>query len=338
MKTALITGVSGQDGSYLSEMLLAKRYKVFGLDRRKASVDYGNLRSIINDENYEMIDGDLIEESRINDIIRKIQPDEIYNLAAQSFVPSSWSNPVYTCNVNALGVVRLLEAIRIYSPQSKFYQASSSEIFGKAQETPQNESTYHYPRSPYGCSKSFGFNITRNYRESYGMFACNGILFNHESERRGLQFVTRKITHTVAEIKLGVSKKLILGNLDAKRDWGYAPDYVKAMWMMLQHKVPDDYVISTGKNHTVREFVELAFEAVGMDLCWNGGGINEKGISDGKTVVEISKKFYRPAEVDMLLGDSSKAKNVLGWSQKISFKEMIKRMVEHDIEQSTYKI
>jgi len=291
MRTALITGVTGQDGSYLAELLLKNGY-----------------------------------------IIRDIQPDEIYNLAAQSFVPYSWTNPLYTCNVNALGVLRILEAIRIYSPNTKFYQASSSEIFGKVIEIPQNEMTYHYPRSPYGCSKSFSFNITRNYRESYGMFAVNGVLFNHESERRGLQFVTRKITNSIAKIYLGLQDKLVLGNLDAKRDWGYAPDYVKAMWMMMQYDKPDDYVIATGEEHSVREFTELAFKEIGIKLHWEGEGINEKGIDeDGKVRVEVSEKFFRPAEVDVLRGDASKAKKVLGWKPEILFEEMIGKMVRYDI-------
>lgn len=331
MKTALITGVTGQDGSYLAELLLEKGYKVYGLNRRKALSGMDNIRHIL--DKIEIVEGDLIEESRLNSIVRDIQPDEIYNLAAQSFVPYSWRNPIYTCNVNALGVLRMLEAIRLYSPKTKFYQASSSEIFGKIQKMPQDEITYHYPRSPYGCSKSFGFNITRNYKESYGLFACNGILFNHESERRGLQFVTRKITRTVAEIKMGMKDNLTLGNLNAKRDWGYAPDYVRAMWMMLQHEKPDDYVIATGKEYTVRDFIELAFKEIGMKLHREGEGINEKGIDEaGKIRVKVSEKFFRPAEVNILKGDASKARKVLGWKPEVSFKEMIRKMVRHDIE------
>ena len=266
-------------------------------------------------------------------IVRDIKPDEIYNLGAQSFVPYSWINPIFTCDINSLGVLRMLEALRSYSPKSKFYQASSSEIFGKVLETPQHELSYNYPRSPYACSKSFGFNITRNYRESYDMFACNGILFNHESERRGEQFVTRKITLTVAEIYLGISKKLTLGNLNAKRDWGYAPDYVRAMWMMMQHKKADDYVIATGKEHSVRQFCEKAFQAVDIDVEWKGNGINEKGINKKtkKVIVDVSNKFYRPTEVDILKGDASKAKRELGWEPEVSFDEMIKKMVKNDI-------
>jgi GDPmannose 4,6-dehydratase len=334
MKTALITGVNGQDGSYLSELLLGKGYAVYGLDRRKALAGLDNLENILRTDNFHIVDGDMLEESRLNEIIRELKPDEIYNLAAQSFVPSSWTNPIFTCNVNALGVLRMLEAIRIYSPSSKFYQASSSEIFGKVTEAPQHELTCHYPRSPYGCSKSFGFNITRNYRESYGLFACNGILFNHESERRGLQFVTRKITRTIAEIKLGMSEKLTLGNLDAKRDWGYSPDYVRAMWMMLQHNKADDYIIASGQEHTVREFVDLAFGEIGVKLRWKGQGTEEKGIDEktGKTLVAVSKKFFRPAEVDILKGDASKAKRILKWKPEVSFEEMIKRMVACDVQ------
>jgi GDPmannose 4,6-dehydratase len=332
MKTALITGVTGQDGSYLAELLLEKGYKVYGLNRRKATSGMKNIEHIL--DKIEILEGDLSEENRLNKIIREIQPDEIYNLAAQSFVPYSWTNPLYTCNVNALGVLRILEAIRTYSPNTKFYQASSSEIFGKTQSMPQNEMTYHYPRSPYGCSKSFGFNITRNYKESYGLFCCNGILFNHESERRGLQFVTRKITRTVAEIKMGIKDKLILGNLNAKRDWGYAIDYVKSMWMMLQHNEPDDYVIASGEEHTVREFAELAFKEIGIDISWKGKGLNEKGIDNSEKVcVEVSKKFFRPAEVDILKGNASKAKKVLGWKPEVSFEEMVERMVRHDIKE-----
>lgn len=330
MKTALITGITGQDGSYLAELLLKKGYKVYGLNRRKALAGMKNIEHIL--DKIEIVEGDLVEESRIYEIVRELQPDEIYNLAAQSFVPYSWKSPIYTINVNALGALRLLEAIRIYSPDTKFYQASSSEMFGKVAKNSQKEMTYHYPRSPYGCSKSFAFNITRNYRESYGLFAVNGILFNHESERRGLQFVTRKITHSVAKIYFGLQDKLALGNLNAKRDWGYAPDYVEAMYLMMQHKKPDDWVIATGEAHSVREFTELAFKEVRINLTWRGKGVNERGIDEnGNVRVEVSEKFFRPAEVEILRGDSSKARKILGWKAKTSFKEMIKRMVEYDI-------
>lgn len=335
MKTALITGVSGQDGSYLAELLVEKGYKVYGLNRRKSKLENSNLVNIINNENFILVDGDLSEVNRLNSIVKDLKPDEIYNLAAQSFVPYSWTHPIYTCDVNALGVIRLLEAIKHYSPNSRFYQASSSEIFGKVNEFSENELTYHYPRSPYGCSKSFGFNITRNYRESFNLFCCNGILFNHESERRGLQFVTRKITRTVAEINAGISDKLILGNLDAKRDWGYSPDYVEAMWIMLQQNKPDDYVIATGEEHTVKEFVELAFKEIDIHLNWNGKGVQEKGFDRNtqNILVESTKEFYRPAEVDILRGDPSKAEKKLGWKPKVSFHDMIKKMVSYDLKQ-----
>jgi GDPmannose 4,6-dehydratase len=332
-KVALITGVTGQDGSYLAELLIEKGYWVYGLNRRKAVLSDINLANIIHNEKFDLIDGDLMEVNRLNQIIKNIQPDEVYNLAAQSFVPYSWKNPIYTCDVNALGVLRMLEAIRHYSPDSRFYQASSSEIFGKIQSMPQDELTYHYPRSPYGCSKSFGFNITRNYRESYGIFACNGILFNHESERRGLQFVTRKITRTVAEIKLNLSDKLILGNLNAKRDWGYAPDYVRTMWMMLQYPDPDDYIVASGEEHSIREFTELTFKEVGINIRWEGTELKERGIDEktDKILVEVSEKFYRPAEVDILKGNANKARDKLKWKPEVTFKELIRRMVEYDI-------
>ena len=333
MKTAIITGITGQDGSYLSELLLKKDYMVYGLDRRKADASKSNIKHLLDNENFEVLDGDLLEESRLNSIVKMIHPDELYHLAAQSFVKSSWDVPLYTCNVNALGTLRLLEAIRIFSPATKFYNASSNEIFGLIQETPQKEMTYQYPRSPHGCSKSFAHSIVRNYRESYNLFCCNGICFNHESERRGLEFVTRKITNAVARIKCGLQDKLILGNLDVERDWGHASDYVRAMWMMLQHDIPDDYVISSGESHSVREFVEIAFYKVGINIEWAGKGITEKGIDlkTGVTLVEISNEFYRPSEVNLLLGDSTKIRKTLGWEPKISFDEMIRRMIEHDL-------
>jgi GDPmannose 4,6-dehydratase len=336
MKTALITGVGGQDGSYLTELLLGKGYKVYGLERRKALAiqKNENLKEVIGSGNFEVIEADLLEDTRISEVVRDLQPDEVYNLAAQSFIPYSWTNPIYTCNVNCLGLLRVLEAIRAYSPHSKFYQATSSEIFGKVQETPQKETTYHYPKSPYAASKSFGMNITRNYRESYGMFACNGILFNHESERRGLEFITRKITFTLAEMQHGLCEKLVVGNLDSRRDWGYAPDYVKAMWLMLQHSVPDDYSIATGTNHSVREFIETSFKSVGKDIIWEGAGVREKGIDKdtNKVLVEVSEKFFRPADVEVLKGDSSKARRLLGWRPEKTFEQMVEIMVKHDLE------
>jgi GDPmannose 4,6-dehydratase len=337
MKTALITGVGGQDGSYLTDLLLTKGYRVCGIERRKALAIQRNenLKDALKSDRFEVIDADLLEQNRINEVIRDLQPEEVYNLAAQSLVPYSWTNPIYTCNVNCLGLLHVLEAIRVYSPQSKFYQATSSEIFGMAPETPQKETTCHYPRSPYAVSKSFGMNMARNYRESYGMFACNGILFNHESERRGLDFITRKITYAIAEMEHDLREKLIVGNLDSRRDWGYAPEYVKAMWMMLQHNEPDDYVIATGENHSVKEFIELAFKSVGKEVLWKGAGVRQKGFDKdtNKMLVEISEKFFRRADVKALKGDASKARKVLGWRPIITFDQMVEKMMKHDLEQ-----
>lgn len=333
MKTALITGVTGQDGSYLAEMLLDKGYKVYGLNRRRAVGGFDNIAHLLDNKNFQIIEGDLIEESRIFEIMRQIRPDEVYNLASQSFVPYSWKSPVYTTAINAMGVMKILEAIRVYSEDSKFYQASTCEMFGKALgTTSQNELTYHYPLSPYACAKSFGFNITRTYRESYGLFASNGIAFNHESERRGLLFVTRKITRKVAEIKFGLDDKIVLGNLDGRRDWGYAPDFVKAMWMILQYKEPDDWIIGTGEVHTVREFVEKAFKEIGINIHWIGAGINEKGIDDnGNIRVEVSKELFRPAETDVIKADISKIKEKIGWKPSVSFEQLVSIMVNADI-------
>ena len=336
MKTAIVTGVTGQDGSYLSELLLGKGYRVFGLDRRKADASKSNISHLLDRDGFTVLNADLLEGSRLMSIVKLICPDEVYHLASQSFVQTSWDVPIYTCDVNALGTVRLLEAIRIFSPGSRFYNASSSEIFGKVNGgSSQHELTYHYPRSPYGCSKSFAHNITRNYRESYSMFCCNGICFNHESERRGLEFVTRKITNTIANIVHGNVDKVVLGNLDVMRDWGYAGDYVEAMYMMLQHSVPDDYVVSSNESHSVREFVEVAFEIVGIDIEWQGKGLGEKGVDrrSGKVLVEISNEFFRPADVEMLYGDSSKIRKVLGWMPKVSFRQLVERMVTHDLKQ-----
>lgn len=330
MKKAVITGITGQDGSYLAELLLEKGYEVYGVYRR-SSIDTFERINHIKDK-IKLICADLLDISLIADVLHKVNPDEVYNLAAQSFVPASWDQPIVTGNINALGATRLLEAIRRANPKIKFYQASSSEMFGKVQETPQTEKTPFYPRSPYGVSKVYAYWITKNYRESYNMFACNGILFNHESERRGKQFVTRKITHSVAKIKLGLQDCFELGNLDAKRDWGHAKDYVEAMHMILNHSKPDDFVIATGEAHTVREFTEETFRNVGMDITWEGKDLKEVGKIDGKIVVKINKKFYRPAEVYNLIGNSSKAKKILKWEPKIKFKELVKIMVEHDLE------
>ena len=313
-KHALITGITGQDGSYLAEFLLTKDYQVFGLTRRTSTSNYDRIKEIIDE--ITLIPGDLLDEHSLTNAIKESQPDEIYNLASQSFVPASWSQPVLTGEFTALGVTRMLEAIRLAKPEARFYQASSSEMFGKVQETPQTETTPFYPRSPYGVAKVYGHWITVNYRESYKLFAVSGILFNHESPRRGLEFVTRKITHAVARIKLGRQKTLPLGNLEAKRDWGYAPDYVRAMWLMLQQEKPEDFVIGTGKTWSVENFAKIAFEAVGLN--W-------------RDYVEIDKSLIRPAEVELLRADPAKAKKILGWQPKIGFEQMIKIMVEADL-------
>lgn len=313
-KTALITGITGQDGSYLAELLLKKGYKVIGLVRRTSTPILTNIDHILNE--IELVSGDITDLSSLIQIIKSQKIDEIYNLAAQSFVANSWNQPILTGNVTGVGVTNILEAIRLVDPSIKLYQASSSEMFGKVVETPQTETTPFYPRSPYGVAKVYGHWITVNYRESFNLYACSGILFNHESPRRGIEFVTRKITDAVARIKLGLQDELRLGNLEAKRDWGFAGDYVEAMWLMLQKDTPDDYVISTGKTHTVKEFVEIAFNHVGLN--W-------------ETYVKIDPKFVRPAEVDLLLGDSSKAKHKLGWQPTVTFEELVIMMVENDL-------
>ena len=329
-KKALITGITGQDGSYLAEFLLTKGYEIYGMHRRTSMEIFERIGDLM--KKITLIDGDVTDFGSILKIINEVQPDEIYNLAAQSFVPASWTQPISTMQINAGGVLNILEAIRLINPEIKFYQASTSEMFGKAQQIPQTEKTPFYPRSPYGVSKVYGYWITRNYRESYNLFACNGILFNHESPKRGKQFVTRKITHSVAKIKLGYQEFFEIGNMDAKRDWGFAGDYVEAMWMILQKDKPDDYVIGTGKTHSVREFIEEAFKLVNMPITWEGKGVDEVGKYNGKIVVKVSSKFYRPAEVDYLLADNSKAKKELGWKPKTSFKELVKMMLESDLE------
>lgn len=313
-KNALITGITGQDGSYLAELLLEKGYKVYGMVARYATNPFENIEHIL--DKVEIITGDLADSSSIVRAVKTAQPDEVYNLAAQSFVKGSWDLPVLTGNETGVGVTRVLEAIRVIKPEARFYQASSSEMFGRVVETPQSETTRFYPRSPYGVAKVYGHWITINYRESYDMFACSGILFNHESLKRGREFVTRKIAHGVARIKAGLDKELRLGNLDAKRDWGFAGDYVRAMWLMLQQDKPDDYVIGTGENHSVQEFVELAFKQA--DLNW-------------RDYVVQDEKFMRPAEVDRLLADPAKAKKVLGWEPKVSFKELVVMMVDSEM-------
>lgn len=331
MKHALITGITGQDGSYLSELLLGKGYKVYGLVRRKSTLDYGNVEHLKGD--IEFIYGDMTDIVSLMNAIKKSQPDEVYNLAAQSFVATSWEQPITTQEIDAAGVLNILEAIRSVKPDTKFYQASTSEMFGKIVETPQSETTPFYPRSPYAVAKLYGHWITKNYRESYNLFTCCGILFNHESERRGKEFVTRKITYAAARIKYGLQDVLELGNLDAKRDWGYAADYVKAMWLMLQQRDPDDYVIASGETHKVREFVELAFKCDGIDIEWDGSGIAEKGIDKktGKTIIRVNPRFYRPADVQFLLGNPQKAVKCLGWKREIGFSELVNRMSESDL-------
>lgn len=331
MKHALITGITGQDGSYLAELLLEKGYEVYGIWRRKATVDYGNIAHL--KDKVHLIYADMTDPISLISAMRISQADEVYNLAAQSFVATSWDTPLGTAEIDAIGVTNMLEAIRTVKPECRFYQASTSEMFGLVQEMPQTEKTPFYPRSPYGVAKLYGHWITKNYRESYGMFACSGILFNHESERRGLEFVTRKISHAVASIKLGVQECVELGNMDSKRDWGHSKDYVKAMWLMLQQDEPDDYVIATNETRTVRDFVEVAFKAAGIEVVWEGEGVDEVGkdAATGKVIVRVNKKFFRPAEVDVLLGDPAKAEKQLGWQRDISFTELVERMVQNDL-------
>ncbi len=331
MKKALITGITGQDGSYLAELLLEKGYEVYGIMRRKSVVDYGNVDHIKDKLNF--IYADMTYVVSLIRAMRISQADEIYNLAAQSFVATSWEQPLATADIDALGVTNMLEAIRTVKPEARFYQASTSEMFGLVQEMPQKETTPFYPRSPYGVAKLYGHWITKNYRESYDMYACSGILFNHESERRGLEFVTRKITDAVARIKLGIQDHVELGNMDSKRDWGHSRDYVYAMWLMLQQDKADDYVVASGETHTVREFVELAFGHVGIEIEWKGQGVDEIGVdkATGKTIVSINPKFFRPAEVDVLLGDPAKADKVLGWKREVSFSQLVEGMVKNDL-------
>ncbi len=317
MKKAFITGITGQDGSYLAEFLLEKGYKVYGLTRRTSTQNFARIRAIIHDDNLELISGDLIDQHSLTTAIKDIQPDEVYNLAAQSFVQASWKQPVLTGQVTGIGVNRMLEAVRLSCPNARFYQASSSEMFGKVRQTPQNEETPFYPRSPYGVAKVYGHWITVNYRESYDMFAVSGILFNHESPRRGLEFVTRKIANAVARIKLGKQEYIELGNMESKRDWGYAKDYVRAMWLMLQQEEPRDYVIATGETHSVKEFLQAACEAAEID--------------DYQSIVKHNPKFDRPAEVDYLIGDASKAKKELGWEPSVDFNGLVNLMVQAEL-------
>lgn len=346
MKKALITGITGQDGSYLAEFLLEKGYEVHGIMRRSSSFNTGRIEHLYLDEivsdmhNKKQVDlhyADMTDSSSLINLIQKIQPDEIYNLAAQSHVKVSFEVPEYTADTDALGTLRILEAVRLLGleKKTKIYQASTSELFGLVQEIPQKETTPFYPRSPYGVAKQYGFWITKNYRESYGMFACNGILFNHESERRGETFVTRKITIAVARIAQGKQDKLYLGNLDAQRDWGYAKDYVECMWLILQHNKPEDFVIATGEMHSVREFCTIAFKEAGIEIEWKNKGIDEMGINKatGKVIVQVDPQYFRPSEVEQLLGDPTKAKTLLGWNPTSTpFKELVKLMVKNDIE------
>ncbi len=332
MKQELITGITGQDGSYLAELLLEKGYKVYGIMRRKSVADYGNAVHI--KEKIHFIYADMTDLTSLVNAMKIAQPDEVYNLAAQSFVGTSWEQPVATAQIDAIGVTNMLDAIRMVKPEARFYQAATSEMFGKVQETPQTERTPFYPRSPYGVAKLYGYWITKNYRESFGMFACSGILFNHESERRGKEFVTRKITYAAARIRQGVQECLELGNLDAKRDWGHAQDYVYAMWLLLQNEKPEDYVIATNETRTVRDFTEAAFRYAGISIIWEGEGIQEVGkdCESGRTVVKVNPEFFRPAEVELLWGNPARAEKELGWKRKITFQQLVERMVKSDME------
>jgi len=339
MKKVLITGITGQDGSYLAELLLDKGYEVHGIIRRASTFNTQRIDHIYQDPHEENVRlklhyGDMTDSSNLSRLVEKINPDEIYNLAAQSHVGTSFEIPEYTTDVDAMGTLRLLDAIKESHVECKFYQASTSELYGKVQEVPQTEETPFYPRSPYAAAKLYAYWIVKNYREAYDLFAVNGILFNHESPRRGKRFVTRKITRAVARITKGKQDKIYLGNMNSKRDWGYAKDYVKMMWMMLQHDTPEDYVIATGETHTVREFVEAAFKHVDVEIEWKGEGVDEKGIdkNTGKVLVEVDPKYFRPTEVDLLIGDPSKAKEELGWEPEIKFKELVQLMVQSDLE------
>jgi GDPmannose 4,6-dehydratase len=335
MKKAIVTGITGQDGAYLAEFLLKKDYRVFGIQRRASTNTTERIAKLLEEypDRFFLRYGDLTDFATLIHLIQDVKPDEVYNLAAQSHVQVSFENPIYTADVDGVGVMRLLEAIRISGVPCKFYQASTSELYGKVREIPQSETTPFHPRSPYGVAKMMGYWAVRNYRESYGMFACNRILFNHESPLRGETFVTRKITIAAAKIAKGKQDVLYLGNLDARRDWGFAGDFVKAMWLMLQQDKPDDYVIATGETHPVREFITLAFDAVGIKLRFEGEGVEEKGIdiATGKVIVAVDPAFYRPAEVDLLIGSPAKAECLLGWKRKTTFKELVTMMVEADL-------
>ena len=333
-KTAIITGVTGQDGSYLAELLLSKGYQVYGLVRRTSQPTQG--RSLINhlleNDNFHLVNGDLTDQSSIDNAVKEVQPDEFYNLGAQSFVPESWRSPTMTADVTGLGALRCLEAIKLVKPDCKFYQAGSSEQYGEVREIPQNELTPFYPRSPYGCAKVFAYEITRNYRESYGLYACTGILFNHESPRRGLEFVTRKVTMTVARISSGLDEFLSIGNVKVKRDWGFAGDYVEMQWRMLQQEEPEDFVVATGETHSVQDMIDLAFRRVGFDLTWSGEGVDTVATDQNGVIrVKTNPKFFRPAEVDLLIGDYTLASQKLGWKPSTTFEELVNMMVDSDV-------
>ena len=339
MKKALITGITGQDGSYLAEILIEKGYEVHGVVRRSSSINTARIDHLFKDK--ELLNnvffthhGDITDTSNMNRLLEKIEPDEIYNLAAQSHVKVSFDMPEYTAEVDAMGTLRLLDAIKDTGIRTKFYQASTSELFGKVQQVPQTEKTPFYPRSPYGVAKIYGYWIVVNYREAYDLFACNGILFNHESPRRGETFVTRKITIGASKVKLGLQENILLGNLDAKRDWGYAPEYCEGMWRMLQHKTPEDFVLATGETHTVRELVELSFKDLGIEIAWKGSEEKETGIdkATNKVIVAIDPKYYRPTEVDLLIGDATKAKNLLGWEATTKFEDLVSIMIKADFD------
>jgi GDPmannose 4,6-dehydratase len=338
MKKALITGITGQDGSYLAEFLLNKGYEVHGIKRRTSLINTDRINHLYqepheNDRKFILHHGDLTDSTSLIRIIQEVQPDEIYNLAAQSHVAVSFEEPEYTANSDAIGALRILEAIRILKleKKTKYYQASTSELYGNVKETPQNEKTPFYPRSPYGVAKLYSYWITVNYREAYGIYACNGILFNHESPVRGETFVTRKITRALARIKLGIQKRLYLGNLDAKRDWGHAKDYIEAQWLMLQQEKPEDFVIATGKQYSVRDFVNLASKNLDMKIDWSGKELNEVGSFEGKNIIKVDPRYFRPAEVESLLGDASKAKKKLNWAPKITFEQLVKEMIDEDL-------
>ena len=333
MKKALITGITGQDGSFLAEFLLEKGYEVHGVIRRGSSFNTQRIEHILSHENLHLHHGDMTDSANLNHLLDSIKPEEVYNLAAQSHVKVSFEVPEYTAQSDAVGALRILDAIKNHCPEARFYQASTSELYGKVQEIPQKETTPFYPRSPYAVAKLYGFWIVKNYRESYGLYACNGILFNHESERRGKTFVTRKITVGMGEIHRGERQTIKLGNLDSQRDWGYAKEYIEAMWLMLQQDEPEDFVIATGETYTIRQFVERCAKYIGIDIQWQGTGVDEKGIDSktGKTIIEVDERYFRPAEVELLVGDGTRAKEKMGWEPKIRLDELVDIMMAHDI-------